>query len=92
MANRFIFSWMPHRGEIYRLAMWGKVTEVVVEEVRGNRVHFTTLGYGRSGNLGLSEFKQNSYLVEARLYRLRRACEKYGLKKTDKLLERQLLG
>ena len=87
MKNRF---WAPSVGEIYRFSRGEKMYEVLVQKVKEGRVHFITLGWGKTRSMGIHEFRAVSYFIEHRIQRLRRACQHYGLKETDKWIQESL--
>jgi len=87
MKNRF---WAPSVGEIYRFSRGERTFEILVQKVHQGRVYFITLGLGRARSMGIYEFKAVSYFVEHRIQRLRRACQQYGLKETDKWIQENL--
>ena len=76
----------PNKGEIYRIHIQQRSIDVLVYRVRDNRVYFATLGRGRESSYPLSVFELTAEYVETRLERLRRACQRYRLKETDRWL------
>lgn len=78
----------PRVGDIYRLRTKdGHISEVVIERVDHQGVHYRHLGIGRKYRMGYNLFRHNSHFVERRLIRLRRACKRYKLTRVDNFLE-----